>query len=203
MTQRDPESCIVVVAEEVAVVQFTPLAHLEPNFARRRFHYSFQGTWGAGYYLAHRDDGPSAAMYGQGALEGVVVPGRTFDARDSANLQIFLAWAGLSVVAPWHPPKRYSLEANAFRQRFGIDTVIFHPDERCRLTNRDARWYLTGPPAAVPPETQPTSLRVVGVLGGVTERFEEDLPANPARYRPMSGAFYSLPSGAARLILGA
>lgn len=73
---------------------------------------------------------------------------------------------------------------------------------RCRLTKASALWYLTGPtPDSLSLGEVALSPRLVGVLGGVTERFEE-VPARPAWYEPMPGPHYSVPPGAGRLIPG-
>jgi hypothetical protein len=100
-------------------------------------------TWGQGVYVTGIEEPLSTAIYGR---VGVVswfdpVDWRAFDARDPANVQLYLQWLQAQpnyedAVLKVHSDHWLHSFRNDFREQFSIDVVLFHPDERDRLG-----WY--------------------------------------------------------------
>lgn len=103
-------------------------------------------TWGRGVYVTGVEEPMSTAIYGR---VGVVsrfdpVSWKAFDARDPANVRLYLGWLHaqpdyLEAVLTVHSDHWLHQFRNTFREQFGIDVVLFHPDER------DSRGWYTDP----------------------------------------------------------
>jgi hypothetical protein len=102
-------------------------------------------TWGTGVYVTGVEEPLSTAIYGRVGLTARFDPAgwRAFDAREPANRDLYLRWLHAQAdyheaVLTVHSDHWLHEFRNLFREQFGIDVVLFRPDEM-----DVARWYAT------------------------------------------------------------
>jgi len=93
-------------------------------------------TWGRGVYVTGVEEPLSTAIYGRVGVVGRFDPAgwRAFDARNTANQQLYLNWLHVQVDYPEavltvHSDHWLHEFRNLFREQFHIDVVMFRPDE--------------------------------------------------------------------------
>jgi hypothetical protein len=107
-------------------------------------------TWGAGVYACPVAYPLSGGIYGRCGIVAELADSagwRLFDAADPATAGLYVGWAQrqpmyVMLTLTAHAALANQLLRNMFRQRFGIDVVVFRPDEfHARYTRRqDDRW---------------------------------------------------------------
>ena len=93
-------------------------------------------TWGRGVYVTGIEEPLSTAIYGRVGIVARFDPAgwKAFDARDPVNRNLYLTWLHAQ---PDYPEAVLTVHAgywlhefrNLFREQFGIDVVLFAPDE--------------------------------------------------------------------------
>ena len=103
-------------------------------------------TWGQGVYVTGVEEPLSTAIYGRVGIVSRFEPvdWKAFDARDPANVQLYLGWLHAQpdyqeAVLTVHSDHWLHQFRNTFREQFHIDVVLFHPDEK------DSRQWYTDP----------------------------------------------------------
>jgi hypothetical protein len=103
-------------------------------------------TWGRGVYVTGIEESLSTAIYGRAGVVSWFDPAnwKAFDARDPANVQLYLQWLHVQLNYPEavltvHSDHWLHEFRNTFREQFDLDVVLFHPDEK------DAHGWYTDP----------------------------------------------------------
>jgi hypothetical protein len=93
-------------------------------------------TWGRGVYVTGIEEPLSTAIYGRVGIVSQFNPAgwRAFDARDPVNRNLYLTWLQAQpdyseAVLTVHADHWLHEFRNLFREQFGIDVVMFAPDE--------------------------------------------------------------------------
>lgn len=144
-------------------------------------------TWGDGVYVAPLDRAYSSAMYGRACILGFIERAdlqRVYDAADPKGLDLYQRWIRTQVTlyrqltTTIHADVANRELRNIFRTRFGIDLVIFEPDELpAGYSSPLDRWFCVTDWTASPPGQSfaPTArireCRFVAILG---EEFSQE-----------------------------
>ncbi|MGO9157762.1 hypothetical protein [Mycobacterium sp.] len=147
-------------------------------------------TWGQGIYVTGVEEWLSTAIYGRAGVVSSFDPvgWRAFDARDQANVNLYLRWLHFQ---PDYPDAVLTVHSNhwlhelrnTFREQFDIDVVLFNPDERdlyAWYTNPTHTWLAVSDwqvPGQLSEQDFSLRFRDVRLTIVAEEEFEPDEPA--------------------------
>lgn len=107
-------------------------------------------TWGNGVYATPLGEGVSSAIFGRVGVVGRFDPSpwSIFDARSVANEDLYLEWLSYQpmfrkLALTMHANLANQFLRNAFRTRYRIHAVLFHPDQsHFAYTNANDCWMV-------------------------------------------------------------
>jgi hypothetical protein len=126
--------------QKIYVVKYMPPKRLEDFQAAGKKLYAsgVAGyTWGDGVYVAPLAEPFTTMMYGRAGVVGHIALSRLYDATQPMARRLYQAWIRfhwrwydlLTTTVQANDANRYL--RNAFRTRFGIECVLFRPDQFC------------------------------------------------------------------------